>query len=425
MSQTITEKILARASGKQRVSAGDVVFASVDKALIHDVSGIGVAKVFEELESKGFKIDKLWNAERIIVAEDHFIPCPDQKSAENVKLLEKFVKRFRIKKYFRYGLGQYGVCHTLIHEEALVLPGEVLVGGDSHTNTAGALGCFATGLGHTDMAYVLINGKIWFKVPESLLFRFIGNLKEFVMAKDVILSIIKEIGVDGANYKAMEFSGEGIKNIEMDERFTLTNMSTEAGAKNGIIAADERAIIYIKERTNLQFKVYSSDHNANYDQIFDIELDKVEPMVAEPYSPANSKHVRELSNIELDKAYIGSCTGGKLHDLRQVARILKGRKVKIRTEVVPATQSIYIKALKEGLIEIFLQSGALVAPPTCGLCVGAHMGVLGKAERCISATNRNFKGRMGHRESITYLASPLTVAASAVTGKITDPRDLR
>lgn len=421
---TITEKLLARASGKSKLSPDDVVFAKVDKVMMHDVSGPGVIKVFDELEKKGIKLEHIWDPDKVWITEDHFVPAADRISAENIITLSKWSKKYGIRKHFKYGLGQYGICHTLSHEEAMVLPGEVYVGGDSHTNTTGAIGAFAVGLGHTDIAYVLMTGQTWFKVPETLMFRLNGKKPDYVMAKDIILTIIGDIGTDGANYKTMQFSGDVIKHLEMEERLTLTNMTTEAGAKNGIIEPDAITDLYMRERTNAEYTHTVGDVDAEYSEIFTYEIDKIEPVVAKPFSPANISAVRELQEIEIDKAYIGSCTGAKLEDLRLSAKVLKGKKVKIRTEILPAAQSIYIKALKEGLVDIFTEAGAVVGPPTCGACCGAHMGVLGKNEICISTTNRNFPGRMGHVESKTYLASPLVVAASAITGKITDPRDI-
>jgi 3-isopropylmalate/(R)-2-methylmalate dehydratase large subunit len=423
---TITEKILARASGKEKLSPGDVMFAQVDKVMLHDVSGPGVIKVFNEWEKKrGLKLTQIWDPDRVWVTEDHFVPSADRISAENIMTLSNFTKQYGINKHFKYGLGQYGICHTLSHEEALVLPGEVYVGGDSHTNTTGALGAFAAGLGHTDIAYVLMNGRIWFKVPETILFKIDGTKPAHIMAKDIILKVIGDIGTDGANYKTMQFAGSIMKDLPMEERLTLTNMTTEAGAKNGIIEPDEITFAYLRERTDAKYSPVHGDPDAHYSEIFTYEVEKLEPTVAKPFSPGNISAARELQGTELDKAYIGSCTGAKLEDLRAAAEILKGKKVRIRTEVLPAAQSIYMRALKEGLINIFMQAGALVGPPTCGACCGAHMGVLAKDEVCISTTNRNFPGRMGHVESKTYLASPVVVAASAVTGKITDPRDVR
>jgi 3-isopropylmalate/(R)-2-methylmalate dehydratase large subunit len=422
----ITEKILAKASGRSKVEPGDVVFAKVDKVMVHDVSGPGVITVLKELERKGVKIDKIWNPENVWVTEDHFVPAVDKIAAQNIVLLDKFVNRFGIKNYFKYGMGQYGICHTLSHEEAMVLPGEVYVGGDSHTNTTGAIGCFATGMGHTDVAYILLHGKIWFRVPESILFKLEGNMPEYIMAKDIILKIIGDHGTDFGNYKAIQFAGNVVQNMPMEERFTLTNMTTECGAKNGIIDPDQRCIEYIKERKpDARFDLITSDLDAQYEEIYEYDVNKLEPIVAKPHSPANISYAKDLSNIEIDKAYIGSCTGAKYIDLLSAAKILKGKKSKVRLEVLPATQSIYIKAMRNGLLDIFLEAGAVIGPPTCGACCGAHMGVLAKDEVCISTTNRNFPGRMGHVESKTYLASPQVVAASAITGKITDPRDIR
>ena len=420
----ITEKILARASNNDKVEPEDVIFVNVDKAMVHDVSGPGVIKVFEKLQKQGINVEKLWDPSKVWVAEDHFVPSADKISAENIVKLSNFTKNYGIEKHFKYGLGQYGICHTLSHEEAMVLPGEVYVAGDSHTNTTGALGAFACGLGHTDIAYVLLNGKIWFKVPETLYFKLNGKLPEHVMAKDVILKIIGDIGTDGAAYKTMQFGGTGVDEMSVDERLTLTNMSTEAGAKNGIIEPDQKIIDYLAERGATNFSAVKGDEDTNYAKTFEYEASEMEPIVAKPFSPQNVSVVRETSSIELDKAYIGSCTGAKLEDLKAVAKILKGRKVKIRTEILPAAISIYKKAVESGLVKIFLDAGVTVGPPTCGACCGAHMGVLAKDEICVSTTNRNFPGRMGHVESQTYLTSPLVAAASAVTGKLTDPRDL-
>ncbi|MGI0086540.1 MAG: 3-isopropylmalate dehydratase large subunit [Nitrosotalea sp.] len=421
----ITEKILARASGKTKVLPDDVVFANVDKVMMHDVSGPGVIAVFEKLKKTGMKIEKLWAPEKVWVAEDHFVPAADKISAQNVVLLTQFTKEYGIEKHFKYGMGQYGICHTLSHEEAMVLPGEVYVGGDSHTNTTGALGAFAAGLGHTDVAYVLLNGKIWFKVPETIYFKLNGKLPNYVMAKDLILKIIGDIGTDGGAYKTMQFGGSGISEMSVEERLTLTNMTTEAGAKSGIIEPDQKIRDYLAQRGATNYSEVHGDPDAQYEKIYEYEASELDPIVAKPFSPENVAVARELSSVSLDKAYIGSCTGAKLEDLRAAAKILKGRTVKIRTEVLPAAISIFRKAMDEGLIKIFMDAGAMVGPPTCGACCGAHMGVLAKDEVCISTTNRNFPGRMGHVESKTYLASPLVTAASAITGKITDPRDIR
>jgi len=420
----ITEKIIARASNENSVNPGDVVFVDVDKVMIHDVSGPGVIKVFEEWDKKGIHLDKVWNADKVWISEDHFVPSADRISAENITKLTNWAEKYGIKKHYKYGLGQYGICHTLSHEEALVLPGELYVGGDSHTNTTGGLGSLAVGLGHTDIAYAMMHGRIWLKVPETIMFKLIGTKPDHIMAKDIILKIISDIGTDGANYKAMEFSGDAVSDMSMEERLTLTNMTTEAGAKNGIIEPDAITDEYIRQRTAEPYKPVLGDKPSNYLEEYTYEIDKLEPIVAKPYSPQNAAVARELQTVEVNKAYIGSCTGAKLEDLRSAAQILRGKKVKIRTEVLPAAQSIFMKAMKEGLIDIFMEAGAVVGPPTCGACCGAHMGVLAKDEVCISTTNRNFPGRMGHIESQTYLASPLVVAASAIKGKITDPRDV-
>ncbi len=422
----ITEKILAKASNRDKVEPGDVIFAKVDRVMVHDVSGPGVMTVLRELEKRGKSIESIWDPERVWITEDHFVPAVDKRSAENIVLLENFSKKFGIEKHFKYGMGQYGICHTLSHEEAMVLPGEVYVGGDSHTNTTGALGCFATGMGHTDVTYVLLNGKIWFRVPETILFKLEGDIPDYIMAKDIILKIIGDHGTEFGNYKAIQFGGKAIRDMPMEERFTLTNMTTECGAKNGIIDPDQKTIDYIRERKpDAKFDMLVSDEDANYHEVYEYDVSKLEPIVAKPYSPANTATAREVSNVEIDKAYIGSCTGAKYTDLLEAAKILKGRKSKVRLEVLPSTQSIYVKAMKDGLMSIFIDAGAVIGPPTCGACCGAHMGVLAKDEVCVSTTNRNFPGRMGDKESKTYLASPQVVAASAITGKITDPRDIR
>ncbi|MDC4230853.1 MAG: 3-isopropylmalate dehydratase large subunit [Nitrosopumilus sp.] len=420
----IVEKILARASGKPKVSPDDVIFANVDKVMMHDVSGPGVIKVFDKLKNQGISVDKLWDPTKVWVAEDHFVPSAEKVSAENIVKLSNFTKKYGIEKHFKYGMGQYGICHTLSHEEAMVMPGDVYVGGDSHTNTTGALGAFACGLGHTDIAYVLLNGEIWFKVPETLYFKINGKLPDHVMAKDMILKIIGDIGTDGGAYRTMQFGGSGVDEMSVESRLTLCNMTTEAGAKNGIVEPDQKIVDYLTSRGAANINLVNGDDDAEYAKVFEYEGSEMEPIVAKPFSPDNISVVREAPSVELDKSYIGSCTGAKYEDLEAAAKILKGRKVKIRTEILPAAISIYQRAMENGLLKIFLDAGATVGPPTCGACCGAHMGVLAKDEICISTTNRNFPGRMGHIDSQTYLSSPLVAAASAVTGKITDPRDL-
>jgi len=421
----IVEKILARASGKSSVAPDDVIFANVDKVMVHDVSGPGVIKVFDKLKKQGISVDKLWDPTKVWVAEDHFVPSAEKVSAENIVKLSNFTKQYGIEKHFKYGMGQYGICHTLSHEEAMVMPGDVYVGGDSHTNTTGALGAFACGLGHTDVAYVLLNGKIWFKVPETIYFKLNGKLPDHVMAKDLILKIIGEIGTDGGAYRTMQFGGSGIDEMSVESRLTMCNMTTEAGAKNGIVEPDQKVVDYLSSRGASNFNLVKGDDDAEYSKVFEYEASEMEPIIAKPFSPENISIVREAPNVELDKSYIGSCTGAKYEDLAAAAKILKGKTVKIRTEILPAAISIYKRAMEDGLLKIFLDAGVTVGPPTCGACCGAHMGVLAKDEICISTTNRNFPGRMGHVESQTYLASPQVAAASAVTGKITDPRDLK
>jgi 3-isopropylmalate/(R)-2-methylmalate dehydratase large subunit len=393
--------------------------------MLHDVSGPGVIKTFEKLEKDGIvKVDKLFDPSMVWVAEDHFVPSAEKISAENISKLSKFTKKFGISKHFKYGLGQYGICHTLSHEEGLVSPGELYIGGDSHTNTTGALGAFACGLGHTDVAYVLLNGNLWFKVPETLYFKISGKLPEHVMAKDLILKIIGDITTEGGAGCAMQFGGNGISDMSVESRLTLTNMTTEAGAKNGIIEPDQKVFDYLSERGVTEYDAVYDDDDAQYAKTYEYDVTELEPLVAKPFSPQNVSVVQETTGIELDKSYIGSCTGAKYEDLEAVAKILKGKKVKIRTEILPAAISIFKKATENGLTQIFLDAGAVVGPPTCGACCGAHMGVLAKDEVCVSTTNRNFPGRMGHVDSKTYLTSPLVAAASAVTGKLTDPRDL-
>lgn len=421
----LTEKILGQASGKKHVEPGDVVFADVDCAMLHDVSGPGVIKVFEKLRDLDISTDHLWDPSKVWIAEDHFVPSAEKISAANIVRLSKFAKSYGISRHYKYGMGQYGICHSLSHEEALVLPGQVYVGGDSHTNTSGALGAFACGLGHTDMAYVLLRGRIWFRVPKTILFRIDGKLPANVMAKDVILHILGDIGTEGGNYSTMQFAGQTVSDMSVEDRLTMCNMTTEAGAKNGIVEPDSKTLQYLREHGASDMHPIYADSDATYEKTIRYDASDMVPVVAEPYSPDNVKPVSETSSEDLDKAYIGSCTGAKYEDLEAVAHVLKGRQVRIRTEVLPATISIYRRAVENGLVGIMLESGATVGPPTCGACCGAHMGVLADQEVCVSTTNRNFPGRMGHRGSRTFLASPVVAAASAVAGKITDPGDLR
>ncbi|TET10439.1 MAG: 3-isopropylmalate dehydratase large subunit [Candidatus Thorarchaeota archaeon] len=418
MDMTITEKILARGADKTHVSPEEFVNVGIDLALTHDVLCGPAAKEFRLLASK------VWNPEKIVVTPDHFIPAKDVESARLYKEMQDFVIEQNIQNYFP--VGRHGICHVILPEEGLVHPGSILVGTDSHTCTHGALGAFATGIGTTEMAAVFATGESWFRVPDSMKFYISGKLPELVTAKDVILQIIKEIGVDGALYRAMEFAGPVVSDFEMDERFVLCNMAIEAGAKNGIIEVDTRTQNYLEQRGVKKFKSIESDKGAEYVDEIDMDVSDLEPTVATPFLPSNGRPARDLSNIEIDQAFVGSCTGGRLSDLRDAAKLLRGRIVseRVRLIVIPATQEIYLKALEEGLIETFIRSGAVVSTPTCGPCLGGHMGVLAENEVAIATTNRNFRGRMGHPTSEVYLASALTTAASAVEGRITDPRDI-
>ncbi len=418
MNMTITEKILARGADAIHVSPGEFVNVGIDLALTHDVLCGPAAKEFRLLASK------VWNPEKIVVTPDHFIPAKDIESARLYKDMQDFVIEQNIQNYFP--VGRHGICHVILPEEGLVHPGSILVGTDSHTCTHGALGAFATGIGTTEMAAVFATGESWFRVPDSMKFYISGKLPELVTAKDVILQIIKEIGVDGALYRAMEFAGPVVSDFEMDERFVLCNMAIEAGAKNGIIEVDTRTRDYLEQRGVKKFKSIESDTGAEYVDELEVDVSDLEPTVATPFLPSNGRPARELSNIEIDQAFVGSCTGGRLSDLRNAARLLRGRTVaeRVRLIVIPATQEIYLKALEEGLIETFIRSGAVVSTPTCGPCLGGHMGVLAENEVAIATTNRNFRGRMGHPTSEVYLASASTTAASAIEGRITDPRDI-
>lgn len=394
MPKTITEKILGD-------TAGNIVEREIDLLMCHDVT---TPPAIEMLKKKN--INKVWNPDKIVVTPDHFVPNKDIKSAQNAKELNDWAIQNNIKHYYK--LGCHGVCHAILPEQGHVKPGMVIVGADSHTCTYGALGCFSTGIGSTDCAYVIATGKLWFKVPPTLRFNITGQLQKGVTAKDVILYIIKEIGVDGARYKAMEFGGEVIKKMSDEEKLTICNMAIEAGAKNGII----------------ETKDWYSDDGCNYEKVYNFNISELEPIVAYPHLPSNGKSISEAEkdNIKIDQAFIGSCTNGRYSDLKQAAEILKGKKVKCRTIIIPATTEIYKRCLRDGLIEIFMDSECVVSTPTCGPCLGGHMGILAKGEKCISTTNRNFVGRMGHPESEIYLSSPLVAAASALEGKIVDPR---
>ncbi len=417
MGKTITEKILADHAGVSEVSPGEFILANVDIALGNDVTA---PLAISEFKKSG--VDKVFDKSKIALVPDHFAPNKDIKSAEQCKIMRDFAKEYDIDNYFE--VGAMGIEHALLPEQGVVLPGDVVIGADSHTCTYGALGAFSTGVGSTDLAACYMTGKVWFKVPESIKFVYSGKLGEWVGGKDIILFTIGRIGVDGALYKAMEFCGEVIDKLPIDERFTICNMAIEAGGKSGIIALDDITLDYVKARAKRDFKVYSSDKDAVYSEVYEFDLTNLEPQVACPHLPSNTKNVSEASSIAIDQVVIGSCTNGRISDLETAAKILKGKKVHpyVRCVIFPATQAIYMEAMKRGYIETFIEAGCAVSTPTCGPCLGGHMGILAKGERAVATTNRNFVGRMGHPESEVYLASPAVAAASAITGKITDPR---
>jgi 3-isopropylmalate/(R)-2-methylmalate dehydratase large subunit len=417
MAMTITEKILARASGKKMVKAGELVNAKIDVVMCHDVT---TPPAIAMLIEKG--IDKVFDRNKIVVTPDHFQPAKDIKSAELHKRLDEWAKRHKIKYYYK--LGKAGVCHALLPEQGHIRPGEVIVGGDSHTCTYGAFAAFSTGIGSTDLAAAIATGELWFKVPESMKIVLNGKLPRGVYSKDVILAVIARIGVDGALYRAMEFVGPTLKEMSMEARMTMTNMAIEAGAKNGIIGFDATTKKYLAKRLKgkTTYKVFESDADAQYVAVEEFDCAKLEPMVAMPHLPSNAKPISDCIGMQMDQAYIGSCTNGRIEDLRIVAKILKGKEVKIRTIVVPATPVIWKQADDEGLFDVFYKAGCVISAPTCGACLGGFMGILASGEKCISTTNRNFVGRMGHPKSEVYLASPATAAASAVEGKLVDPR---
>lgn len=418
MGQTITEKILAKHAGRDSVKPGELVNAKLDLIMCHDVT---TTPAIDMLKEHG--ITKVFDPEKIVIMPDHFVPNKDIKSAEMVRKIRLWAQEVGIEKF--YDLGNHGVCHALLPEQGHVKPGMTIVGADSHTCTHGALGAFSTGIGSTDLAASLATGELWFKVPPTILFNISGKLKDGVYAKDIILEIIHRIGVDGARYKAMEFKGEVIDTLSIEARMTITNMAIEAGGKSGIIAADEKTLAYLKDRSEGEFEILQSDEDAVYEKVIDIDVSDLEPMVAFPHLPDNGKAVSDIKEkIIIDQAYIGSCTNGRIEDLRVAAEYLKGQKVAKGTRciVIPATTDIWKQANKEGLLDIFMEAGATVSSPTCGPCLGGHMGVIAGGEKCISTTNRNFVGRMGSPDSEVYLASPATVAASAVNGYISDPR---
>ncbi|MEA1924266.1 MAG: 3-isopropylmalate dehydratase large subunit [Candidatus Altiarchaeota archaeon] len=414
---SIAEKILAAKAGKDVVSPGEIIEADVDYVMVNDVTGMPAFEVFEEFDTEPLR-------EKIVLIPDHYVPNKDVPSAEQAKSMREFAARYDIANYFEVGRG--GVCHQLMIEEGFVAPGRLIVGADSHTCSYGALGAFATGVGSTEAAAVMATGRLWFKVPESLKFIVEGDLNKWVMGKDIILSIIGDIGVSGALYKSMEFYGSTIDNLSLADRISISNMAIEAGGKAGIIPPDGRVSDYLKGRVRGSYNEVYADSDAVYSEVFEYDASDFVPTVAKPFLPSNTAPASELSGIEIDQAYLGSCTNGRIEDLRVAAKILKGRKIKdsVRLIVVPSTKRVYEQALREGLFQVFLDADAFVSGPTCGACLGGYMGVLAEGEVCISSTNRNFIGRMGHPKSEVYLASPAVVAASALTGHITYPGDL-
>lgn len=426
MGHTITEKILLRHSVKKEGLPGEFIMAAVDMCLGNDITA---PLAIREARKAGLK--KVFDTKKIALIPDHFTPQKDARSANQCKLLRDFAREYNIEHY--YEVGRMGVEHALLPELGLVMPGDLVVGADSHTCTYGALGAFSSGVGSTDLAGVFLTGKVWLRIPESMKFIFTGKLRKWVGGKDLILYLIKNIGVDGANYKAMEFCGETIRNLPMDDRFAMCNMAIEAGGKSGIIEPDEITLDYIKEVKGKRLKVkgmklkeLKSDKDAGYCDIKEYNVSRLEPQVALPHLPSNVKPVSEAKNINIDQVVIGSCTNGRISDLRTAAKVIKGKKVnpRVRLIVIPATQKIYLQAIKEGLVEIFVKAGGVFSTPTCGPCLGGHVGILTKGERALATTNRNFLGRMGDPESEVYLSNPAVAAASAVKGKIAHPDEV-
>ena len=417
MAMTITEKILAAHCGESAVKPGQLINAKIDVVMCHEVTTPPAISMLAE-----HGMDRVFDAERIVVTPDHFQPAKDIQSAELLKRLDAWCKRHKIKNY--YPVGKAGVCHALLPEQGHVRPGETLVGGDSHTCTYGAFGAFSTGIGSTDLAAAIATGELWFRVPSTVRFVLDGKLPEGVYSKDVILDVIARIGTDGARYQAMEFVGETLKEMSMEARMTITNMAIEAGGKNGVMSVDDVTRAYLDDHLTEKkdYVVYESDSNAVYDRVEEFDCSKLEPMVALPHLPSGGKPIGEVAGMEMDQSYIGSCTNGRIEDLRIAADVLKGRKVSIRTLIVPATPVIWKQAMDEKLFDVFYEAGCVVSAPTCGACLGGFMGILAEGEKCVSTTNRNFVGRMGHPKSGVYLASPATAAASAIEGKLTDPR---
>lgn len=417
MGMTMTQKILAAAAGLEKVEAGQLIEANLSLVLGNDITSPVAIKEMEKMKVKG-----VFDKDKIALVPDHFVPNKDIKSAEHCQCVRAFAKKNDITNYFE--VGEMGIEHALLPEKGLTVAGDVIIGADSHTCTYGALGAFSTGVGSTDMAAGMATGTAWFKVPSAIRFNIVGKADKWVSGKDVILHIIGMIGVDGALYKSMEFVGEGIQNLSIDDRFTMANMAIEAGGKNGIFPIDDIAEAYMREHSTREYTIYEADEDAVYDEEYTIDLSTLRPTIAFPHLPENTHTIDEIKeDIVIDQVVIGSCTNGRLDDLRIAAEVLTGKHVAkgLRCIVIPATQAIYLQAMEEGLLKIFIEAGAIVSTPTCGPCLGGYMGILGSGERCVSTTNRNFVGRMGHVNSEVYLASPAVAAASAITGKISSP----
>lgn len=420
MGMTMTQKILAAHAGLEAVTAGQLIEADLDLVLGNDITSPVAIKEMEKM-----KVERVFDKDKIALVPDHFVPNKDIKSAQHSKCVREFAYRNDITNYFE--VGEMGIEHALLPEKGLTVAGDVIIGADSHTCTYGALGAFSTGVGSTDMAAGMATGKAWFKVPAAIKFNLTGKPGKWVSGKDIILHIIGMIGVDGALYKSMEFTGDGIAALSMDDRFTIANMAIEAGGKNGIFPVDQLAIDYMNEHSAKAYTIYEADEDAVYDEEYTIDLSTLRPTVAFPHLPENTKTIDEIhDDIKIDQVVIGSCTNGRLDDLRMAAKVLAGKKVAkgMRCIVIPATQKIYLDAMEEGLIKIFIEAGAIVSTPTCGPCLGGYMGILAENERCVSTTNRNFVGRMGHVQSEIYLASPVVAAASAITGSLSGPEQL-
>jgi 3-isopropylmalate/(R)-2-methylmalate dehydratase large subunit len=420
MGMTITEKILAAHGGLKEVQPGMLINARVDIAMGHDVTA--PIAIGEFKKAGGYKV---FDRHKVVLVADHFTPNKDIQSAQQVKVMRDFAKEHKISHYYEGGTA--GVCHVLLPEQGIALPGDLIIGADSHTCTYGALGAFATGVGSSDFAAAMLTGELWFKVPETMKIVCHGKLNKWVSGKDLILYVIGKIGVDGANYKAMEFTGETIGELTMADRFTMANMVIEAGAKNGIFVPDEATREYVRYRADREYTCYESDPNANYAYVLEVDVSKIEPQVAFPPLPSNVRGLSKVGSIKIDQVFIGSCTNGRIEDLRLAAQLLKGRQVApyVRLIIIPTTPEVYRIALSEGLFDIFLEAKAIISPPTCGPCLGGHMGILADGERAVATTNRNFIGRMGHPGSEVYLANPAVAAATAVLGRIAGPEELK